>query len=146
MMFSGFTALGAGPTSPGSTGRLAIDTPVPGVRVIRLSGELGSASGARLLRLLDAQLHMTRAGHRGFDAIVADVADVQAVMRGGPQALAHAHYACARQGIEFVLAGHCHALLLAPVGVRRRLNAVRMFPDVDTAVAMLAPAGRAVEA
>lgn len=140
-MFSGFTALGAGPPPAGhSAGRLTVDSPAPGIRLVRILGELGSSSGARLLRLIDTQLGVTRTGYQRIGAVVVDLAEVEGVVRGGPQALAHAHHSCVRRGIEFAVSG-CVGEFLERSTAHRHLDAVSTFPDAHTAVATLAPDG-----
>ena len=126
----------SGPLTPGPT-RLAIESPAPGTRIIHLRGVLNSGTGARLLRLLDSQLTMSRSGHNRLDAVIVDVADVEALERGGPQALQHARYACARHGVEFALAGHPAGLLTASVALRSGLGHLRTFPTVDAALTVV---------
>lgn len=126
----------SGPLTPVPT-QLAIESPTPGTRLIHVHGVLHSGSGARLLRLLDSQLTMSRSGHNRLDAVIVDVSGVEALERGGPQALQHARYACARHGIEFALAGHPVGLTTASVSLRSRLGHLRTFPTVAAALAVV---------
>ena len=111
-----------------------MDRPVDGTTVIRASGRLDAAGGARLLRVLDAQIEMARGGHRRLDAVVVDISAVDTIGRGGPEALAHAQYACSRRRIEFVMGGAVDLWSLSPAA-RRRLGALTWYPTVDLAVA-----------
>ncbi|MBC3195079.1 hypothetical protein H7X46_28900 [Pseudonocardia sp. C8] len=125
---------GSGPSTSGIA-QLAIESPAPGVRMIHVQGVLGSGSGARLLRLIDSQLTMTRSGHHRIHAVIVEVSGLTALERGGPQALQHARYACTRNGIHFLVAGHPVGLATAPVSVRAQLGQLRLFPTVEAALA-----------
>lgn len=122
-----------GSTTPGSA-RLTIDTPVPGVRLLGVSGVLDSGAGARLLRLIDSQLLLARGGHKRVAAVVVDASRLKALERGGPQALEHARYACTRRNIEFAIAGHLVELTAATVSVRAQLGHLRTYPTVEAAL------------
>lgn len=126
----------SGPRTTGPT-QLAIESPAPGTRLLRVHGVLNSGSGARLLRLLDSQLTMSRSGHNRLDAVIVDVSGIEALERGGPQALQHARYACARNGIEFALAGHPVGLTTASVSLRSRLGHLRTFPTIEAALTVV---------
>lgn len=127
----------SGSTPPGSA-RMTIESPAPGVRLLGMNGVLDSGAGARLLRLIDSQLLLTRGGHQHVVAVVVDVSRLEAFERGGPQALEHARYACARRDIEFAIAGHPAGVTSASVSVRARLAQLRSFPTVEAALHVVA--------
>lgn len=128
---------GAGTETGPIPARPLVDSTVAGTTVIRVPGVLDSAGGARLLRLLDAQIEVARTGYRRLDAVVVDVSGLHSIGRGGPEALAHALYACARRRIDFAVAGHWDLMSASPAA-RRRLSGLRWFPTVDVAVTSLA--------
>lgn len=117
--------------------------PVPGVRVIRVTGMLGRAGAARLLRQIDSQLSLVRADHLHLTAVPAHLDAVHAIECGASKAMAHARYGCARMGIAFALAGTCRALQSAAPQVRADLRYLRAFPSTDVAVAELTRRGTA---
>ncbi len=114
--------------------RLTIETPVPGIRVIRVSGVLAEGSGARLLRVLDSQLALVRAGRRRLDSVIVDVSGLSRFERGGPDALAHAGDTGRRRGVEVVLGGCPAGPVGTDLGEREQLRGIRMFPTVRAAV------------
>ncbi len=115
-------------------GPAAIDTPVPGVRVLHAADPLDRESSARLLRLVDTQLMLARSGHLRLRAVIVDLSAVHRAEREGPAALTHARYACGRMGVAFALAGMPGALYATPVAVRTRLRGFTAFPTVGLAV------------
>ncbi|SFN90693.1 hypothetical protein SAMN05216207_102427 [Pseudonocardia ammonioxydans] len=127
----------AGSPSPGPA-RLTIETPAPGVRLLGVNGVLDSGAGARLLRLIDSQLLLARGGHKRVVGVIVDVSQLEALERGGSQAIEHARYACTRRNIEFAIAGHPSGLTAASVSARTRLGQVRSFPTVDAALRSVA--------
>lgn len=124
----------------GRSVQLVIETPSPGVRLIRIGGVLGGEGAARLLRLVDSQLMLARSGQRRLRAVIIDMGAVEAVHRGGPEALSHIRYACDRRGIEVVLAG-CLGPLSTSLSVRGRLRDFRNFPTAQAALHALEQSG-----
>lgn len=127
----------AGSPTPGPA-RLTIETPAPGVRLLGVSGVLDSGSGARLLRLIDSQLLLAQGGHKRVVGVIVDVSQLEALERGGPQAIEHARYACTRRNIEFAIAGHPFRLTAANVSASAQLGQVRSFPTVEAALRSVA--------
>lgn len=124
---------------------VTIDRSVPGVRVIRVVDVLDRANAARMLRLVDTQLMLTRTGDLRLRAVVVDLSAVHRIDREGPAALTHARYTCWRLGVELALAGIPGALYATPVAVRSRLRGFSVFPTVDAAVDALATHDRGPE-
>ncbi|MBW0100862.1 STAS domain-containing protein [Pseudonocardia sp. KRD291] len=112
------------------------ETPAPGIRLIRVSGVLGGDGSARLLRMIDSQLMLASSGHRRLQAVIIDMEGVEAVHRGGPEALSHIRYACDRRGIDVVLAG-CLGPLSTSLSLRERLRGFPNFPTAQAALAAL---------
>lgn len=127
----------SGSLTPGSA-RLTIETPAPGVRLLGVSGVLDSGAGARLLRLIDSQLLLARGGHKRVVGVIVDVSQLEALERGGPQAIEHARYACTRRNIKFAIAGHPSGLTAANISASARLGQVHSFPTVEAALRSVA--------
>lgn len=119
--------------------RLAIDTPSPGVKVIRVDGVLSAGSATRLLRLVDSQLALASSGQAHLRAVILDLTSVQAVQHDGAAPLHHIGYACNRRGIEVAVAGGLGPLLSSSLSLRRRLRDLRTFPTVASALGVLKP-------
>lgn len=129
------SATPGGRTSPPRPGaeRPFVTHPHDGTTVIRTRGHLDSASGGRLLRLLDAEIEMARTGHRRLDVVVIDASASDTISRGGPEALAHALHACTRRRIGFAVAGTFDLRFLSPAA-QRRLAALTWYPTVEVAI------------
>lgn len=123
---------------PGRPTNLAIETPSPGVRLIRVAGVLNREGSAHLLRLVDSQLALARSGRRALLAVIIDMASVEALERGVPQTLGHVRFACDRLGVEVVLAGCLGPPISTSLAARGLLRAFRVVPTVDAALDALA--------
>jgi hypothetical protein len=85
---------------------LAVQTPAPGVRVVRLGGVLDAAMGARLAAL--AQVQMSRAADEEPDGpahLLLDLAGVRSVGPGGVEALIGVRDAARPQGVHVHVTG-----------------------------------------
>ena len=125
------------------TARLSIDSPTDGLHLIRVRGHLDDAAGARLLRLIDARLHINELRVRPGPThhILVDLTPVAHSSRGGLAALAHAHRAATQRGVGLAVIGA--GMLTAQAGTiaaraRHALRGIDCYPDIDTAVCALA--------
>lgn len=117
--------------------QLAIETPTPGVRVVRVAGPLGPPGAARLIRLIDAQLHLARTGQVPVEHLVLDLEGVTDYDPDAVGALRSVEHACGEAHIGLHLAGFSGRLVLLPIRVRQLLLRFSAFPAVEVAVASL---------
>lgn len=113
--------------------QLAVDTPCPGVRLIRAVGTLDTNAAARLLRLVDAQLALVRSGDRVIAHLLLDLSGVRHYHPRALESLRHARHGCARLDVGVHLTGGIDRAPL-PVTARKALAEFSRFPSVEVAV------------
>jgi ABC-type transporter Mla MlaB component len=117
--------------------QMAVESPAPGIRVIRTAGTLDRQAAARLLRLVDAQIAQAAAGHASLTHLIVDLANVNRFEPGGMETL-HQHRSAGRtQDVGLHLTGGGGRLALLPVRVRHLLRDFSTFPSAEVAVAAL---------
>jgi len=119
--------------------QLYVESPHPGLNVIRVAGRLDIAGAARIVRLVESQLSLAAAGQLALHHVVLDMTEVTSFAPGSLEALHHAHHSCGRAQIGIHLAGCAGRLLLLPLRVRQALTEFHCFPTLNTAVESLAP-------
>lgn len=136
------------PARAGASGRaerrpacLSLESPAPGLWLLRVAGRLDTATAARVLRLTDAQLDTVDTA-REDAVLVIDLGEVASFERGGPESLRHAPYSAARRGVAVYLSGCGGRTHLLPLRARRVLAEFACFPTAEHAVHALAGADR----
>lgn len=109
------------------------DASFPGLWSARVSGVLDTATGARLLRLVDAQLELVTAGSSETTHILIDLTAIVGIEPGGVATLRHALYSANRRGAAVWLAGCTGNLHRLPLQSRQILYKFRIFPSVEAA-------------
>lgn len=118
--------------------QLAVDTPHPGVRVILVAGPLGATGAARLVRLIDAQVHLVRSGQCRIEHLVVDLDGVTDFDPHALESLQSAEHACGEVHVGLHLSGFSGRLVLLPIRVRQALVRFSAFPTVEVALSSLA--------
>ncbi|MBW0101343.1 hypothetical protein [Pseudonocardia sp. KRD291] len=131
-------AVPAGPALVDAPPALTVETLSSGARLVRTRGPMDRRGSVRLLRLVDAELTTVRAGRRMLRNLLIDLSEVTRWTRGGPEAIGHARYACARAGIELLVIG-CTMDSSAPLQLRTHLDRCRTYPSVASALDALRP-------
>lgn len=88
---------------------LDVETPLPWVRVVRLTGELDRQTAQRLISCVRAQLDA------GVEHIVLDLSLIDLLRPPGLAALTETRQAAAAAGAELHLAGICRPEVIVPV-------------------------------
>lgn len=121
--------------------RTRVEPGAAGVRVIRAAGVLDRPAAERLLRLVDAQLHLRTATGGALDHLVVDLAEVTRFDPAGLDALHLRWRAREHRGVRLHLAGCSGRILRLPLRAGHLVRDLGMFPSVEVAVAQLsAPA------
>lgn len=113
----------------------ALETPDPETFVIRMRGALDRLAGARLLRLVDARLHLVDQRLAATRHLLIDFAGVTAVDADLRAALRHARHACDRRSVALALVRTDAAARAMPTRVRAELARYQRYPSVEIATA-----------
>ncbi|OLM09137.1 hypothetical protein Ae707Ps1_6084c [Pseudonocardia sp. Ae707_Ps1] len=115
------------------------DQPRPDVYRVRVEGLLDTAAGSRMLRQLDAHLHLIRSGLVGTRHLLVDLSAAVSTPRG-MRALPHIRHAAQSQQLTVHLIGaHRLAARLTPAE-RAVLRGLHNYPDMGAALRDLSPA------
>lgn len=115
--------------------QLRVETPRPGLRVIRVSGRFDIAGAARVVRLVDSQISLIIANRLAVSHIVVDLGEVTTVVPEAAEPLNRAHHLCSAAGVAIHLTGCARHLLLLPLTARQSLATFSSFPTLDVALA-----------
>lgn len=120
-------------------GALTIDTPRTDVQVIRVTGALDGATGARLLRLIDARLQVSALGVTPTRHILVDLTEVRAATVTGLKSLTRADHATRSRRLGFSLVGAGRLTVGLQCAARQVMRDLVSFPDLTAALAALPP-------
>ncbi|TCK26730.1 STAS domain-containing protein [Pseudonocardia endophytica] len=120
--------------------RPIIDTSTPGVRVIRVIGRVDRGTGARVSRLVDAQLAITHVDGCKIRHVVLDLDDAEIVDTEAVPGLNEAHAACRRRRITLHLSGGFGDQRKLGLQASAQLRSFSHFPDLGIALNHLATA------
>lgn len=118
----------AGCRGAGALG-VVIDQPVPGVRVVRVAGELDGLTAAQLDSRLLSQIE-GRGGH-----VVVDLSEVTFLAAAGLGSLVGAREAATHHDIELCLTGVDHRAVARPLEITRLRATFTIHPSTKWVIA-----------
>lgn len=119
--------------------QLYVETPRPGLRVIRVAGRFDTACAARVVRLVDSQVGLVIARRLAVGQILVDLGEVTGFAPEALESFTRAQEICAAAGVGIHLTGCAGRLPLLPLPVRHALTAFPSFPTLAVALAALDP-------
>lgn len=117
--------------------QVSVETPIVGVRLVRIAGRLDRAAAASVLRLISAQLELIAARHCDVTDMIVDIGAVHSFEPGGLDSLRQAPDIAGRHGVRVCLSGCGGRVHLLPVRARTMLDEFRRFPTAEVAVAQV---------
>lgn len=125
---------------------LAVESPIPGIVVVRVAGQLTRLTAPRLARLMDHQLRYAprpptpdaTAQAARLRHIVVDLAGVSTFGVGGLSVLSHARHVATRAGIGLILTGLDARLPALPGDVGILAAQFSTLPTLERALEVLA--------
>jgi anti-anti-sigma regulatory factor len=121
---------------------LAIESPAPGIRIVRLAGDLDAAAGQRLAGVADVQLRRVAADGRPTAHLLIDLTSVRSFGKGGAEALTALRDHGRAHRVQVHLTGLSGRQLLLPGQVTNLLRGMSSYPTVECALQIIERDGR----